>query len=162
VQTRHDDCKLIEQYRILNYNPDVTYTLTTNNLSSLSSLNGNYLFIKGRAGMGFGEFSITATACSQSTSADGWVEWYECDTPTGPTPIYRNAQPVAAYPNPASASLTIPEGAKQAVLTNSQGNSVQQVDKTGNMDVRNLPNGLYNLRMQVDGKTVNQHIQVQH
>ncbi|GAB3657353.1 hypothetical protein GCM10027594_29340 [Hymenobacter agri] len=35
-------------------------------------------------------------------------------------------------------------------------------DKEGKLDVRDLPAGLYNLRMKQKGKLINQHIEVTH
>lgn len=69
---------------------------------------------------------------------------------------------VVAYPNPTAESLTVPKPATNGALFNSQGKAVRYADKAGNIDVRGLPEGLYNLRMKQGGKTINQHIEVKH
>ena len=69
---------------------------------------------------------------------------------------------VTAYPNPVADHLILPEQVNNAALFNSQGKLVQQADGHGTLNVQTLPDGLYNLRMQQDGKMVNQHIEVKH
>ncbi|MBO2010884.1 T9SS type A sorting domain-containing protein [Hymenobacter negativus] len=93
-----------------------------------------------------------------------------CVSPIVDGPNFRNIgcanreanTPGAAYPNPASESLAMPQGASNATLLNSQGKVVAQPDATGTLNVQHLPAGLYNLRMEQDGKMVNQHIEVKH
>jgi hypothetical protein len=58
--------------------------------------------------------------------------------------------------------LTLPAGTQQASLLNSQGQVIQRVEAAGNIDVRSLPAGLYNLRTTHNGKISNQHIEVKH
>ena len=67
-----------------------------------------------------------------------------------------------AYPNPATESITIPEGAESATLVNDKGKVLQKADATGKVDIQALPNGLYNLQIMRDGKLINQRIQVKH
>jgi hypothetical protein len=66
------------------------------------------------------------------------------------------------YPNPVSDRLTLPEGASNATLLNNHGEAVRRQNPSGSLDVQRLPAGLYNLRMQLDGKFVNQRIEVKH
>ena len=86
---------------------------------------------------------------------------YPCNDNDGARPALA-APAIEAYPNPASASLILPTGAANATLLNSQGTVVAQPDATGILNVQALPDGLYNLRMQQNGKMVNQHIEVKH
>jgi hypothetical protein len=72
------------------------------------------------------------------------------------------ASETMAYPNPANDRLTLPQGAGKAVLLNTYGKAVQYPDATGQLDVRSLPAGLYNLQLQQGGKVRNQHIEIQH
>jgi hypothetical protein len=67
-----------------------------------------------------------------------------------------------AYPNPVNDVLHLPEGVTNVVLLNSQGKAMQRSEAAGQLDVRNLPAGLYNLQMQQSGKLINQHIEVKH
>jgi hypothetical protein len=67
-----------------------------------------------------------------------------------------------AYPNPASESLTLPTGVKEAVLLDNQGGRVRQLENSGKLDVRKLPDGIYNLQIRHKGKIINQRIQVKH
>ena len=70
--------------------------------------------------------------------------------------------PTTAYPNPAAESLRIPEGAAGATLVNDKGRAVGRRNSSGELDVRSLPEGLYNLQMMKNGKLINQRIQVKH
>lgn len=67
-----------------------------------------------------------------------------------------------AYPNPASESLTMPVDAESATLINGQGQTVKIWKRSGELDVRSLPEGLYILRMMNAGKLINQRIQIKH
>jgi hypothetical protein len=72
------------------------------------------------------------------------------------------ARATTAYPNPAAESLSLPEGTQEAILINNQGNVVQTAGQTSMLDVRKLPEGLYNLRMKQGSKVVNQRVQIKH
>lgn len=96
-----------------------------------------------------------------ATDFRGQVPPCPADGGSGGNPTSRTAYVPTAYPNPASESLTLPTGAQQAVLLNSQGRVVQQA-AAGTFDVRALPAGLYNLQMRQDGKLINQHVEVKH
>jgi hypothetical protein len=156
-----NNCNLVQEYYITNFNSAYTYTLVSNTPSSLQAIgNPNYgvFKAKGKGTDPSRSFTLTVTGqCSTSIIVDVYFD--ACDDPT-PTPYRTSAS--TAYPNPAVESLTVPENASQAVLTNSQGNVVQEASKAGQIDVHQLPNGLYNLRMQVNGKAVNQRIQIKH
>ncbi|WP_460502855.1 T9SS type A sorting domain-containing protein [Hymenobacter agri] len=108
----------------------------------------------------YATFTVTATRTCNSTyspssassSASGGADLNNCDT----EPLART------YPNPSSESVAIPTGATEVVLLNAQGKAVAKPDKEGKLDVRDLPAGLYNLRMKQKGKLINQHIEVTH
>lgn len=80
----------------------------------------------------------------------------------------RNPEPVdkaqvLAYPNPANDQLTLPARAERIELYNPSGKSVPLPPRRDNMlDVRGLPEGLYQLRLYVDDKPVTQRIQIKH
>jgi hypothetical protein len=74
-----------------------------------------------------------------------------------PCPTFR-----AAYPNPAESEFLVTDGAKEAVLLNSQGQVVGRPDATGKVDVKRLAPGLYNLQTRQGGKLRNQCIEVKH
>jgi hypothetical protein len=67
-----------------------------------------------------------------------------------------------SYPNPANESFTVPTDAEEATLFDGRGREVQKASKLGKVDVRNLPEGLYNLKTLQKGKVINQRIQVKH
>ncbi|MGI4871347.1 MAG: T9SS type A sorting domain-containing protein [Janthinobacterium lividum] len=114
--------------------------------------------------------TVTASACNRSVSNSGEFGLYStagedghpCDIDDGGGSRRGNDKQVSlAYPNPATGTLTLPEGTYNAVLLDSQGKPVRE-SNSGYLDVRTLPAGLYNLRTVQDGKVVNQHIEVQH
>jgi hypothetical protein len=71
---------------------------------------------------------------------------------------------LTASPNPATDYLHLPEGVKQVALYNSKGEQliVQAVHSNSQLDVRELPNGLYLLRMVQDGIAATQKIVIKH
>jgi hypothetical protein len=71
-------------------------------------------------------------------------------------------QIATAYPNPTAATLILPEGVENVTLLDQQGRPMQVRSKSGKMNVQNLPDGMYNLQMQQNGKVVNQHIEIKH
>ena len=125
-----------------------------------------------------------ATGCytewSDSSEANGAPFTPEEDCPYGPgdndpgvisgdpnpTSLHTNSATeqsfTTAYPNPASEMVTVPTGISDATLLDSKGNGVQRLNDAGNLDVRNLPNGLYNLQMRHNGKLINQRVQIVH
>jgi hypothetical protein len=84
------------------------------------------------------------------------------DARTSGCPSASRVASATAYPNPATESLTIPQGVGNAILLNSQGYPVAKADASGHLDVRNLPAGLYNLQTSQEGKLTNQRIEVKH
>jgi hypothetical protein len=167
IQTGQDQCLRQAYYTITNYNPAFTYQVNTaySSPSGVTAVPAAPLTstfrIKGSFNAVAGSFTITATdaRCSTSVSATSpeyYVE-FQCNDGTFPS-----TNITTAYPNPANESFTIPKGAKSATLLNGQGLPIQQVNKAGQVDVQNLPDGLYNLQMIQDGKLINQRIQVKH
>ena len=161
---QNDQCFRIAHYRITNYDPSVTYTIN-NIIRALPNprvLNPNttdVFFVKGGAGTApTGSFSITATndCGTSSVTSDPVTVEYPCNE------IGTARAATTAYPNPSTESITLPKGATDAVLLNSQGKAVARPDKAGIFDVQHLPAGLYNLQSQQDGKRVNQRIEVKH
>jgi hypothetical protein len=73
-----------------------------------------------------------------------------------------DATTATAYPNPAAEALTLPADVTGATLLDSQGKDIRKANGATRLEVRDLPNGLYNLQMWQQGKLVNQRIQVQH
>jgi hypothetical protein len=71
-------------------------------------------------------------------------------------------QVTKAYPNPASESIFIPDGSENVTLFNKSGVKVKAVNTAGQLNIQSLPEGLYNLQMQQNGKVINQHIEVKH
>ena len=149
------DCKGQVVYTIDNYDYYTTYTC-----NRVYHINGGFFDTPGQVRIKsndlYGTFTITATRCGVSTTS----ELYEAYFCTDPIAEARTA--ATAYPNPASESLTVPTGATDAVLLNSQGKAVARPDKGGRFDIQRLPAGLYNLQMQQNGKRVNQRIEVKH
>jgi hypothetical protein len=164
IQTGQDQCLRQAYYTITNYNPALTYQVNTaySSPSGVTAVPAAPLTstfrIKGSFNAVAGSFTITATdtRCSVSTTSSEYYVEFQCNDGTFPS-----AKATTAYPNPATESLTLPKGTKSATLLNDQGRPVQQL-KTGQVDVRNLPDGLYNLQMMQDGKLINQRIQVKH
>lgn len=164
-----------QYFRILNYDNQFTYHIVvtsfgsnalpsylghsyTNSSGTVVTPQNSYLFrIKGGSGVTDAYFTVTATNASGSST---------CSSTTGELyASYPNCTFLAAstvYPNPANESVTIPEGATDAVLLNSQGKAVAWADKAGKLDTQRLPAGLYNLQLQHNGKRVNQRIEVKH
>lgn len=71
----------------------------------------------------------------------------------------------AAYPNPANNQLTLPAGIRKAQLYDAKGvvRREYQASATKVLDVRELPEGLYHLRLELqDGAVRRQRIEVQH
>lgn len=106
-----------------------------------------------------GESYRSLTISSQDEAGNPCVMYRAAQLPT-PSPT--TVAPATAYPNPANESLTLPQEATTATLLNSQGHLVGRSDPAGKMDVRRLPDGLYQLRMKVNGKIINQRIQIKH
>jgi len=68
----------------------------------------------------------------------------------------------AAYPNPATESISIPADVTGATLVNDKGKTLQRADASGKLNVQAIPDGLYNLQMMQNGKLINQRIQIKH
>jgi hypothetical protein len=138
-------------YIITNYDSSVHYTF--NRISNISS---GFLDTPDRfrikSNSTSGTFSVTATGCETSATSEVYQAEF-CGF---------QGRATTAYPNPASESVTMPTGTADAVLLNSQGKAVAKPNKAGKFDVRNLPDGLYNLQMQQNGKRVNQRVEVKH
>jgi hypothetical protein len=115
---------------------------------------------------------ITSYVCSELpariSSSDSPASSSESITPESSTNSLRadnfseQQRNTTAYPNPAAETLTSPDDAENATLVNDQGKTVKTADKSGKLNVKDLPDGLYNLRMLQNGKVVNQRIQVKH
>jgi hypothetical protein len=153
---------------IYNYDPTLTYTITTtNNIRNVPANAFSQQYDKngvlrwayslrsvypGRTGL----VTVTASnACGRGvTTYNITSPGAECDT--GPSEY------AVGYPNPATDKLQAPAGAKQPVLLDSRGNPVQRADASGKFDVQSLPDGLYNLQVMKNGKLINQRIQVKH
>jgi hypothetical protein len=107
-------------------------------------------------------FTVTAkytcNTVEYSSSSSGTAYFSYCIEDPTPAPTTS----LSAYPNPASEVLSLPTGATDAVLLNSQGKAVQQSNGSKRLDVSSLPAGLYNLQIKQDGKLINQHIEVKH
>ena len=166
-QTDAQPCYNTFSYTITNFNPDNTYTITYDQTLVLTSGNStgpgagtitrNVFAFKGKTRTTQGSFILTASNCKQQKSSVGDNLVYgSCDTSVQPVSI------LLAYPNPAFELIEIPIGTDNAILFDALGNVVQKAGDKGKLDVNSLSNGLYNLRMQQGGKTVNQRIQVQH
>jgi len=159
-----DACNRIGFFQINNFNPAYTYTVQRVGAITAIPLHPTSpsFRLKGGAGSTGGSFTVTAydPVCGTSTTTTDLLG-VSFDGCTGPTPIYRTAA-TEAYPNPATESITVPEGTQSATLLDKQGNVVQKADEQGKLDVRRLPEGLYNLQLWQDGKLVNQHMQIQH
>jgi hypothetical protein len=56
----------------------------------------------------------------------------------------------------------LPKDAQSFTLLNGQGKEVQVKNQSGKLDVESLPEGLYNLRMRLNAKLVNEQIQIKH
>lgn len=67
-----------------------------------------------------------------------------------------------AYPNPVSEILTLPKNTDKVMLLNLKGMPVRASTESGRLNVQSLPDGLYNLQIQQNGKIFNQHIQIKH
>lgn len=67
-----------------------------------------------------------------------------------------------AYPNPVSEILIIPRNSDMVTLLNSEGKAMVTSIINGQLNVKQLLDGLYDLRMRQNGKWISQHIQVKH
>lgn len=168
-----DDCYGLYLYSITNYNPAYTYTVQViNGYSSATTVN------PGMRG-GAGTFELARAKKAPSGSFTVAVNYAGCGGHTATSALTTRSFPTfpacrlaaaqntdneeaVAYPNPATETLTMPEGVASATLLNSTGKPVQSADKLGKLDVHALPEGLYNLQMMQKGKLVNQRIQVKH
>ena len=148
-----------------NYDPSVTYTITAtgnmvnsppgiSNYTDASNVTHWFFQLRSRQAGATGTVKVKA-ACSNGTSA---TTSFNVTTPV----CSGRSTSRTAYPNPATELLALPEGATQAQLLNSKGQSMQRPDEAGKLDVRQLPVGLYNLQFYQDGKLVNQRIEVKH
>jgi hypothetical protein len=147
------------------YNPAYTYNITTTKnivvfggatITSITDANGTTRWrfqIRSTVAGGTGTVSVKATnSCGNNTTTFN-VTSPSCSAASGV---------MLAYPNPARESLTVPGDVKKATLLNNQGRAVQQSDASGKLNVQSLPDGLYNLQMQQDGRLINQRIEVKH
>jgi hypothetical protein len=100
------------------------------------------------AAEGMSQETIAYTAANEKTSSRSF---------TG-----QEQQIATAYPNPTAATLILPEGVENVTLLDQQGRPTQVRSKSGKMNVQNLPDGMYNLQMQQNGKMVNQPIEIKH
>jgi len=169
-----DNCYGLYLYAITNYNSAYTYTVQV--INGFSGATGVNPGMRGGAGTfelarakkaSSGSFTVTVNyaACGGHTATSAVT------TKSFPTfPACRQAAAIqdtdtelaVAYPNPATESLTVPDGVQRATLLNSAGKPVQSLDKPGKLNVQSLPEGLYNLQMMQNGKLINQRIQVRH
>lgn len=162
VEIDQIQCQHQARFQITNFNPELTYTVT--NVSNAIALPLNPITsefrVKGAtAGTNPGIFTVTATACGRSTTSGQRTVVYQCNQGV----LAAKTSATTAYPNPVTESLTLPAGAEGPTLFNAQGQPVLLLpDAAGKLDVKSLPNGLYNLRMRQDGKLVNQRIEVKH
>jgi hypothetical protein len=154
------NCRRVAEYTITNFDPSFQYvvqlagSLTT---TTPYPTTPTILIYDTPGGQG-GQIYVTASqqACRrESTASPIQLIFGTCGG------VARTAA-TTAYPNPASESITVPEGVERATLLNDKGRAVRQLAPGGTLDVQNLPAGLYNLQMQQEGKLVNQRIQVQH
>jgi hypothetical protein len=156
-----DDCYKVQEYHIANFNSNYTYTLISNTPSSLQAIgNPNYgvFRMKGKGGNPGGSFTLNVTGLCGSGGTVVDVYWDACDAPS---PTSRTSA-TTAYPNPAAETIVIPEGIAGATLVSDKGKVMGVVDRDGRIDVRSLPDGLYNMQMMQNGKLINQRIQVKH
>jgi hypothetical protein len=103
-----------------------------------------------------------AGACNQSSTFTQFLSGIDpgcVDPGDGGGTMTRSS---TSYPNPASESLTVAEDIEEATLFDGRGKEVQKASKSHKLDVRSLPEGLYDLRMLRKGKVINQRIQVKH
>lgn len=171
-----DDCYGIYTYNITNYNPAYTYTVNI-----YGGFSGGGVNQRG----GKGTFELNRIKKARSGSFDVTVNYAGCGGNSATSPVTTMTFPIfpacrqavadsesapaetdtesaVAYPNPVAETLLLPQGVEQATLLNSQGQTVLQAEEARKLDVRNLPAGLYNLRMQQKGNIINQHIEVKH
>ncbi|MCC3156429.1 T9SS type A sorting domain-containing protein [Hymenobacter sp. 15J16-1T3B] len=155
-----EDCNSVAYFQVTNYDPALTYTVTNIfNARPYIPVNDQGVFmIKGNGGTTAGTFTLTAYSSCQNSSAttDPISVEYHC---YGYGTVRSSA---TAYPNPVNETLQLPAGATEAVLLSSQGLEVQRASSAAQLDVKQLPNGLYNLRMRQNGKLVNQRIEIKH
>ncbi|UOQ70817.1 T9SS type A sorting domain-containing protein [Hymenobacter cellulosilyticus] len=66
------------------------------------------------------------------------------------------------YPNPAADQLNLPTEAEQVTLLDNQGHAMtlKPRSRSGSLDIRTLPAGLYQLRYVLQGKAQSQRIQI--
>lgn len=151
------NCVNVAYFGISNFDPSLTYTFTRgfNYPTIIRSTPFNGTFLVKTTGAVDGTFFVTASAsCASATSEEIGVTY-----PCNPSQAARYK---TGYPNPASESITTPEGTQRATLLNDRGKAVQEANKSGVLDVQSLPDGLYNLQMMQNGKLINQRIQVKH
>lgn len=164
-----DPCGGVYAYQIANFNSNYTYTVHTTGSLAASPIDPttNSFKITGFKG---GTFWVTATFRGCGPGGSSTASTPVKDIPFMPANCRQAAgvnataaaSPTTAYPSPASEMLTLPQGVEQATLLDNQGHPVLQVEGPGKLDVRTLPEGLYNLRMLQKGKLLNQHIQIKH
>ncbi|MFD2787927.1 T9SS type A sorting domain-containing protein [Hymenobacter rubripertinctus] len=74
--------------------------------------------------------------------------------------IYRSG---LAYPNPADEKITVPTDAEKIEVINQYGKVILNHPKSvDQLNLTNLPDGLYMLRITRDGKTETQRLQIKH
>jgi hypothetical protein len=158
-----DDCYNVAHFHFTNYDATLTYTFNRGNgnpsfIRNAGTSPGDFIVkVSGNQMDAGASFTITATSTCGTSTTSGEIEaTYQC------VGISAAATKTTAYPNPAAESITAPDGAENAVLVNDQGKTLKTADKSGKVDVQNLPDGLYNLRMLQKGKLINQRIQVKH
>jgi hypothetical protein len=171
-QIVNDPCNGLYAYQITNYNPNYTYSIRTTGFLSASPIDAtnpaNVNFkITGYKG---GTFTVTASdrgcngqiTTTTTPTATIAMTSSNCRTAAAVAETATDANATTAYPSPASEMLSLPRQVEQATLLDNQGRPVMQLKGTGKLDVRNLPDGLYNLRMLQNGELINQHIQIKH
>jgi hypothetical protein len=148
---------------IANYDPNLTYLVTTtNNLeNSPPGITGRYVNgqlkwvfqIRSDAAGQTGRVTVKATNTCGNFNTTSF-------NMTSPACSGRKQMAATSYPNPSQDYVQTPLGAQSVRLLDGQGKQVQVADESGRVFVRSLPEGLYYLHMKLNGKVVNQRIQV--
>ncbi|TGE04768.1 T9SS type A sorting domain-containing protein [Hymenobacter fodinae] len=149
-------------FNVLNPQNNVTYNWKVYNLNGTLRMSGTGASWGVRGSQfvaGTYLFRVTATYPWGCTSGYLEIEYdiIYCDEGA------RTASTLSAYPNPATDELILPQDATDATLVNSKGKSLlQQSSGQSRLDVRNLPDGLYELRWKQKDAAKSQRIQIKH